>query len=139
MKWYGVKIIYVISLEGEPTRLDEHYKDNYIAYEESVVIFKASSFEEAYDKAKVHGKDYEDEYSNYYGQRVVTNILDLVDCFLMNDDVTLDCEDGVEVYSSLIESTTDIDPKEFLKSRYTMNDTPAYMLLNIEFTKCGGT
>ncbi|MCL9638399.1 DUF4288 domain-containing protein [Bacillus zanthoxyli] len=53
LEWYGVKVLYKNLVIGEPNveRLDENYEDHQI-FEESILLIKARSFEQAYEIAE---------------------------------------------------------------------------------------
>jgi hypothetical protein len=69
LNWYGVKIIYINRVLGEPEAnlIDENYIAEYVAYEESILLVHADSFNSAYAKAEVIAKETEDDYQNIYG------------------------------------------------------------------------
>jgi hypothetical protein len=137
LSWYGVKLLYVNNVVGEPDTnlVDDNYVEGYIAYEESIVVIQANSFDTAYQKAEKIAKDNEDDYQNIYGQTIQVRYFDAVDCYLIEEVQEVPLQEGVEVYSRLIESNISEDPKAFLQRVYPIADGPKYMLLNREFSR----
>lgn len=99
METYALKIFYRMTAGSE------------VFYEESVVLLKAESFDEAYEKAEIHAKDVcEYEYVNLYGDQVKTELVDIVDCFQAFDE-----DNGVrEVYSRIMRNRTPMNEEEFI-------------------------
>ena len=137
LNWYGVKLLYINKVASEPdTKLvDDNYLEGYLAYEESIVVILANSFDTAYQKAERIAKDNEDDYQNIYGQTIQVRYFDAVDCYLIEEAQEVPLQEGVEVYSRLIESNISEDPKAFLQRVYPIADGPKYMLLNREFSR----
>jgi hypothetical protein len=136
LSWYGVKLLYAYEMLGEPEKelLDEHFVEDYIAYEESVIIVLADSFDNAYIKAELIAAEHNFEYPNIYGQTVQKSHIESVDCYLIDDENAVQLQEGVEVYSNLIDSSTGIDREIFKKQIYPASDKIHYMLLNNEFS-----
>lgn len=131
-EWFSVKIIYINRIEGEPQAelIDENFTPHFIAYEESVVVIRARSFEKAYAKAQRIAKENESEYENKYGQKVITRYFDAIDCFQLFDEKL---KDGTEIYSNIIESSTKLERRDFIKQMFPMKEGMHHMLLNEEF------
>jgi hypothetical protein len=136
LNWYGVKLLYVNKVVGEPdiNLLDHNYIKGYVAYEESVVVIQADTFDSAYQRAEQFAKGNQDDYQNIYGQTIQYRYYDAVDCYLIDETQELQLQNGLEVYSRLIESNITEDPKAFLGRLYPILDGPKYMLLNSEFS-----
>ena len=99
---YGVKVIFTYSVEP----------DNRKFYEESIYLVDAESFDDAYEKAERYTKDFDLEHTNPKGQKVKTEKIDFVDCFLAFDE-----EDGVqEVYSTTFQNKFSLTEEEFYKT-----------------------
>ena len=99
---YGVKVIFTYSVEN----------DNKKFYEESIYLVDAESFDGAYKKAKEYAKDYDLEHINPKGQKVKTEKIDFVDCFLAFDE-----EDGVqEIYSTTFKNKSSLSEDDFYKA-----------------------
>ncbi|AZQ63937.1 DUF4288 domain-containing protein [Flammeovirga pectinis] len=98
---YGVKNIYRFSVEGEPdkTLIDSNYEKNYQAFEESIMLVIADSFERAYEIAELKAKKAEDTYTNCYGQTVKYRFIDSIDCYSISEN---ELEDGMELYSNIV-------------------------------------
>ena len=99
---YGVKVILTYSVEP----------DNRKFYEESIYLVDAETFDDAYEKAEEYTREFELEYTNPKGQKVKTEKIDFVDCFL-----TFDEEDGVqEIYSSTLKNKSSLSEEEFYEA-----------------------
>ncbi len=99
---YGVKVILTYSIEP----------DNRKFYEETIYLVDAESFDDAYEKAEKHKKDIDLEYTNPKGQKVKTEKIDFVDCFLAFDE-----EDGVqEVYSATFKNKSSLTEEDFYET-----------------------
>ena len=117
---YGVKVIFTYSVEP----------DNRKFYEESIYLVDADSFDDAYKKAEEHRKDFDIEYTNPKGQKVKTEKIDFIDCFLAFNE-----EDGVqEVYSTIFKNKSSLSQEEFYKAITNQCDAEEmYDLRNKEF------
>lgn len=137
LDWYGVKLLYVNKVVGEPDPklVDCNYIEGYIAYEESILVVQANSFDTAYQKAQAVAKENEEDYQNIYGQTVQVKYYDAVDCYLIGETQELSLQDGVEVYSRLIDSNAAEEPKALLERLYPISDKPKFLLLNREFSR----
>ena len=99
---YGVKVIFTYSVEPDNRRF----------YEESIYLVNAESFDDAYKMAEEHTNDMDLEYINPSGQKVRTEKIDFVDCFLAFDE-----EDGVqEVYSTIFKNKSSLSENNFYKA-----------------------
>ena len=99
---YSVKVIFTYSVEP----------DNRKFYEESIYLVDAESFDDAYKKAEEHTKDFDLEHINPKGQKVKTEKIDFVDCFLAFDE-----EDRVqEIYSTTLKNKLSLSEEDFYKA-----------------------
>jgi len=100
-KWYGVKVLYKNLITGKPNaeKIDENYEDHQI-FEESILLIKAKSFDQAYEIAEIKAKENEDSYINVYDQVVNFQFVDSLHAFLLCEDEEL--ENGIEVYSRFL-------------------------------------
>ena len=99
---YGVKVILTYSVEP----------DNRKFYEESIYLVDADSFDDAYRKAEEYTREFELEYTNPKGQKVKTEKIDFIDCFLAFDE-----EDGVqEIYSSTLKNKSSLSDEDFYEA-----------------------
>lgn len=99
---YGVKVIFTYSVES----------DNQKFYEESIYLVDAESFDDAYKKAEEYTKEYDSEYTNTKGQKVKTEKIDFIDCFLAFDE-----ENGVqEIYSTTIKNKSSLSENDFYEA-----------------------
>ncbi|OON65630.1 DUF4288 domain-containing protein [Hymenobacter sp. CRA2] len=118
-KWFGVRIInqYTISGEPNPSAIDAFYEADYAAYEESIIIVHAVSFDEAYAIAEQIGRQNESTYLNRYHQTVKKSYFDSIDCFWLPDSTI---ESGTEVYSNIISTNRSITTEAFIADSQTM-------------------
>jgi hypothetical protein len=107
-KYYGVKIIKKIVIEGEPNPdlIDEDYSDNREQlFEESIMLISAQSYEHALKAAEKRAKATEVSYQNKYNEQVIWKLIRVIDCFeIMGTLVS-----GVEVYSRLYTTVAEGD------------------------------
>lgn len=96
-QWYSVKLIYQFIVTGEPDDVDSFYSEEQDIFEESIILVKADSFDEAYIKAEKYGKENEEIYTNRYHQTVSYQFVDSLDCYCLGADI----EDETQVYSSI--------------------------------------
>ncbi len=116
MSWYGVKLLHKSTVSGKPVqdRMDEFYRDTTEFFEESVLLVKAISFDDAYRIAEAAARENNEDYENKYGQRVITEFFELLDCFRMTG-----CpESATEVYSTFFAKKRDEDEQALLDERY---------------------
>ena len=84
---YSIKIIFKNEVENGP-----------VIFEESVLMVKAASFDEAYDKAEKYTREWletDSDYVNMYGLNVHRSVVCYADCFEIIEE-----ENCTEVYSS---------------------------------------
>jgi hypothetical protein len=95
--WYGVKTIYRIEAIGRPKGADKDYDPEATMFEERIVLFKASSIDEAVAKAARDAQEYADDFEhvNPYGQTVRCRYLGEGDVF----EMFVAPDERVEVYS----------------------------------------
>ncbi len=93
LKWFSSKIRLVALVESLGSDL----------YIDSVFIFKADDFKDAFEKAIKLGKNQEEEYINANNKRVCWRLKEIISLDLIKQEEL----DGVEVYSEPIEIQTD--------------------------------
>jgi hypothetical protein len=99
---YSVKVIFTYSVEP----------DNRKFYEESIYLVDAESFEDAYEKAEEYTRGFDLEHTNLKCQKVKTEKIDFIDCFLAFDE-----EDGVqEIYSATLKNKSSLSEEEFYQA-----------------------
>ena len=98
---YGVKAIYTYSVGQTGKKI----------YEESILLVEAMSFDEAYEKASAYARDYCFDYTNVDGELVKTELCELLDCFLVYDDDSVQ-----EVYSTYFENKTCLCEQDFYQA-----------------------
>ena len=99
---YSVKVMFTYSVEP----------DNRKFYEESIYLVDAETFDDAYEKAEEYTREFELEYTNPKGQKVKTEKIDFIDCFLAFDE-----EDGVqEIYSAILKNVSSLSDEDFYEA-----------------------
>ena len=126
---YGVKLVYQYTVMGAPNPhlLDEHYDSEFDFFEESILLVRAESFEEALSRASEIAKKNVEAYPNIYGQTVAKTFCGAVDCFLMADKL----ETGTELYATFKKVRHPASSDEFLARSYDAeldNTEPLYKL-----------
>ncbi|MCM1226494.1 MAG: DUF4288 domain-containing protein [Clostridium sp.] len=91
LKSYSVKILYQFIIENEKRRF----------FEESIVLFRAASFDEALEKAEKYAESQNYEYTNTYGVRIYFRFYKALEAFVICDEIIF--EDGLEVFSAMYE------------------------------------
>ncbi|MFB2346678.1 DUF4288 domain-containing protein [Priestia megaterium] len=100
-QWYGVKVLYKHLIVGKPNpeKIDENYEEHQI-FEESILLIKAQSFDQAYEIAEKKAKECEDSYTNVYDQTVKFQFIESLDAFLLFEEDEF--PSGTEVYSRFL-------------------------------------
>ncbi len=99
---YSVKVMFTYSIEP----------DNRKFYEETIYLVDAKSFDDAYEKTEEYTKKFDLEHINPKGQKVKTEKVDFVDCFLAFDE-----EDGVqEIYSAILKNKSSLSEEDFYEA-----------------------
>lgn len=98
---YGVKAIHTYAV-GTEERL---------FYEELILKVSADSFDAAYEKAEQYLQDQVCEYKNPNGERVKTQKIEVIDCFLAFDPEG----DVQEVYSSFSRNDSSLSEEEYYR------------------------
>ncbi|MEG0615687.1 MAG: DUF4288 domain-containing protein [Oscillospiraceae bacterium] len=131
--WYGVKIINKILVSGEPQNVDENYSNETSFFEESISLFKAQSFEQAYKLAEANALKNETSYINTYSQTVEWKFVAAIDCFLLDDQPV----SKAEVYSSIHLMPKGMTSEAFIAKQFDNENPPdkeekMYILRNKE-------
>lgn len=115
--WYSVKLLYRITIFGKPekSKIDEFYHDIHEFYEESVILVKAASFDEAYQLAENEAQKRSDAYENKYGQTVKYEFHESIDCYHLFDSP----QSLTEVYSTIFSITQNKDKISLFDNRYS--------------------
>ena len=118
--WYAVKTLYRWSAVGAPVATDAAYDSTASLVEERVVLFKASSFQEAIRAAEREARAYVDcEHINPYGQRVKMRYLGACDAYhLFYPPVA-----GAEVFSSTEIMAKSLRDKSIVERRMGLVET----------------
>jgi len=83
--WFSSRIRLVVLIEGGPA---SHFAD-------SIILFRAADFEDAFQRALVLGRKREQEYVGGEGKRVRWRLKEIVSLDIIDGDEL----DGVEIYS----------------------------------------
>ena len=112
--WYGVKLIKKLNIKGKPKKelIDEYYKDTVQNFEETIVVVKAQSFDQAYKIAEEKALKDNEPYHNIYGQEVSWDLVKAIDCFLIYDEI----ESGTEVYSCFYQTSKAVSDNSFIQN-----------------------
>lgn len=116
--WYGVKVLYESIVTGKPILeyIDENYTTGMRVLEESIIIVKAQSFEQAWKIAENKFiKEAEMTYENPYGEMVKCQLVDIIDTYHMFEEP---CISGTEVYSRYLHVPIDVSNEDVLKQYY---------------------
>lgn len=99
---YAVKLLFesVHSGEPNPTKMDEDYeKDCDTLFEESIILVKASSLEEAHALSEQIAIQSEHTYDNMYGEQVTWTFRKLLHVFELDETPF---ETGKELYARFL-------------------------------------
>ncbi|EOQ08911.1 hypothetical protein KQ3_04019 [Bacillus cereus B5-2] len=99
---YAVKLLFesVHSGEPDPTKIDEHYEENPdTLFEESIILVKANSIEEAHELGEKIAIHSEESYDNMYGEQVTWTFRKILHVFELDDTPF---ETGKELYARFL-------------------------------------
>ena len=99
---YAVKLLFesVNSGEPNPSKIDEHYEENHdTLFEESIILVKANSLEEAHELGEKIALQSEDTYDNMYGEQVTWTFRKVLHVFELDDTPF---ETGKELYARFL-------------------------------------
>ncbi|MED0947582.1 DUF4288 domain-containing protein [Bacillus mobilis] len=99
---YAVKLLFesVHSGEPNPTKMDEHYEEHHdTLFEESIILVKANSLEEAYKLGEKIAMQSEDTYDNMYDEQVKWTFRKVLHVFELDDTPF---ETGKELYARFL-------------------------------------
>ncbi|CAM3970473.1 DUF4288 domain-containing protein [Bacillus luti] len=99
---YAVKLLFesVHSGEPDPTKIDEHYEgDHDTLFEESIILVKANSLEEAHVLGEKLAIQSELTYENVYEEKVTWKFRKVLHVFELNDT---SFETGTELYARFL-------------------------------------
>lgn len=118
INWYTVKLLFESLHSGNPLpdKIDEYDSDsNEKLFEESIILVKAMTIDQAYKIAEDQAKKSEHEYMNTYGQLVKWQFVSIVDGFEINDN---EWKNGMEVYSRFIHARKEENAKDIVIRYY---------------------
>lgn len=116
--WYGVKVLYenIVSDEPKQEYIDCNYSTEVRTLEESIIVVRAQSFEHAWKIAEnKFTKQAEISYENPYGETIKSQLVDIIDTFLLSDDPI---ESGTEVYSRILHMPKGASNEEIIEQLY---------------------
>lgn len=99
---YAVKLLFesVHSGEPDPTKIDEHYEENHnTLLEESIILVKASSLEEAHALGEQIAIQSEHTYVNMYDEQITWKFRKVLHVFELDDTPF---ETGKELYARFL-------------------------------------
>jgi len=112
---YAVKCLYQSRFYSEDNKL---LADVIPAWEERIILIKASSMEEADLKCEKIAKEYESEYTNVHNQIVKVRLYSIVDIFATFDT---NARTNIEVYSKMFDATEE-EIEKMLDVEYSIDD-----------------
>lgn len=118
INWYAVKVLFESIHFGNPLpdKVDEHYYDNNEKlFEESVILVKATTIEQAFKIAEGQAKQSEHEYLNTYNQLVKWQLVSILHAFELNDH---ELKNGTEIYSRFIHARKEDSVKDVITRYY---------------------
>ncbi|MDG0791267.1 DUF4288 domain-containing protein [Cohnella ginsengisoli] len=112
-----MKLLYESTISGnpDPARVDENYVDTHKTYEESMMLVKAQSFEQAYAIAEKKAKREELDYRNPYDQKVEWRLVRALDCFALFDE---ELKSGTELYSRNLRVPKEVPGEDVIRHYY---------------------
>lgn len=115
-EWYGVKLLFACVRSGKPNpeTMDEDYSEHK-TYEESIILIKAQSYNQAYKLAERKARQSEASYYNHYGEYLEWLFIGVIDAFVLFDDVL---RHGTEVYSRFIRTSKDMTTNQVILHYY---------------------
>ncbi|QWG46982.1 DUF4288 domain-containing protein [Bacillus mycoides] len=99
---YAVKLLFesIHSGEPNPSKIDEHYEENHdTLFEESIILVKANTLEEAHELGEKIALQSEDTYDNMYDVQVTWKFRKVLHVFELNDT---SFETGTELYARFL-------------------------------------
>lgn len=116
-KWFAVKLLFESFITGEPSpdTIDENYSTDFKNLEESIILVKAQSFDQAYRLAEKKAKDAEIVYQNPYEETVKCQLIKALDAFELFDDELIS---GTELYSRFIRLPKGAENDEVISKFY---------------------
>jgi|GEM_PF-3313588 len=112
MNFYSARLLFIILIDdGKPRRKNQ--------FDESVIVFRARSFEDAFERALALGKEKETKYKNDKGQGVRWALKSILNLDLIGKKV-----DGSEV-SSVLHYRVSKEPIPFGKQFKPQNSEPS--------------
>ena len=96
---YAVKLLFesVHSGEPHPMKMDEHYEENHdTLFEESIILVKANSLEEAHELGEKIAIQSEHTYDNMYDEQITWTFRKVLHVFELDDTPF---ETGKELYA----------------------------------------
>ncbi|MDL2417093.1 DUF4288 domain-containing protein [Bacillus tropicus] len=100
---YAVKLLFESIHSGEPDalKIDEHYEKNHdTLFEESILLVKASSLEEAHALGEQMAIQSEHTYDNMYDEQITWTFRKLLHVFELDDTPF---ETGKELYARFLQ------------------------------------
>ena len=99
-QWFSSKIRLICLIESKGSTL----------YMDSIFVFSAKNFKEAFQKSLQLGRDHERRYVNADGEKVLWKLKEIISLDIIRQKDL----DGVEVYSELVVPDGEIEPFDSL-------------------------
>ncbi|WP_169907772.1 DUF4288 domain-containing protein [Priestia abyssalis] len=130
-EWYAVKLLHECNISGTPSpeTIDKNYSNTHKTYEESIILVKAPSFDQAYVTAEKEAKEAEVDYLNPYDEMVEWKFVESLDCFKLLDEKL---QSSTELYSRYLRVPKDISKEKVISHYYpetTLEEEVDYNLI----------
>ncbi|PEL07600.1 DUF4288 domain-containing protein [Bacillus sp. AFS017336] len=115
-EWFAVKVLYECKISGNPTPEKINYEiDDLNTFEETILLIKAPTVEQAYLIGEKEALKNETEYLNQFGETVEWKFIEILDCFELFDKKL---QTGTELYSRFIRVPKDLSKEELIFQYY---------------------
>ncbi|MDN7245551.1 DUF4288 domain-containing protein [Planococcus shenhongbingii] len=116
--WYAVKVLYECLISGEAApelMMDDNSPDDHKMFEESILLVKAPSIDQANAFGEKEARKQQHDYLNPYGEKVEWKFVELIHCVWLSAPKI---QIGTEVYSRFLIVPPDIPTKEVISHYY---------------------
>ncbi|PEJ60139.1 S-ribosylhomocysteinase [Bacillus sp. AFS002410] len=115
-EWFAVKVIYECKISGNPSPEKINYEiDDLNTFEETILLIKAPSEEQAYLIGEKEALKNETDYLNQFGETVEWKFIEILDCFELFDKKL---QTGTELYSRFIRVPKDLSKDDLIFQYY---------------------
>lgn len=115
-QWFAVKLLFESVHSGEPNTemMDEDDSDHKL-FEESIILVRATSREEAQTFGEQQANKAEHSYHNKYGEMVEWHFVRILDIFQLNDD---EIQSRTEVYARFLRESPFVPAEDVISWYY---------------------